>query len=321
MNEDRCLFAWQAEALDAWRRARWTGIVEAVTGTGKTRVGLSAISEALEQGDRSVVLVPTKELQGQWHRGLRRGLPGRVRIGLLGDGHRDTHPIASRCCGDRRLRAPNVGWTHRRDRSLSRTSATVMQPRKADSALDERFLRRLGLTAILERPDRLENELVKFFGPICYRMGYPQALADAVIAQFSVALVGIPMADPEAARYERITRRIGELFVELTRQFGFSTTPFHHFMREVNEAADGPWSNAQYTGTTVPLRGVRAQAAAGDLPYEEAGRAAAGSRIASGRTVAHLHRERRCCRVDRCGAALLRTSRSCAALLVAFYRA
>ena len=86
---DERLYAWQAEALDAWELAGRRGIVEAVTGTGKTRVGQSAIEAALKDGRRSVVLVPGKELQRQWRSTLRRDLPGSVRIGLSGDGHHD----------------------------------------------------------------------------------------------------------------------------------------------------------------------------------------------------------------------------------------
>ncbi len=88
-------YAWQVEALESWRRAKQRGIVEAVTGTGKTFVGIAAAGEALDDLRRVAVLVPTRELQQQWHRRLREHLPG-VRIGLRGDGNEDTlqtHPL------------------------------------------------------------------------------------------------------------------------------------------------------------------------------------------------------------------------------------
>lgn len=59
------LRAWQAEALAAWRDADRTGVVEAVTGAGKTRVGIAAVSEAATAGMRAVVLVPTRTLVAQ----------------------------------------------------------------------------------------------------------------------------------------------------------------------------------------------------------------------------------------------------------------
>lgn len=86
---------WQREALDAWRAAGHRGVVEAVTGAGKTFVGLAAARDALVAGGRVVVVVPTTELQDQWHAGLVERLPG-VRIGRLGGGRQDdldTHDV------------------------------------------------------------------------------------------------------------------------------------------------------------------------------------------------------------------------------------
>jgi superfamily II DNA or RNA helicase len=39
------LYPWQREALERWRANRGCGIVEAVTGAGKTAVGIVAIRE------------------------------------------------------------------------------------------------------------------------------------------------------------------------------------------------------------------------------------------------------------------------------------
>ena len=41
------LRTWQREALDAWSRHGRYGVIEAVTGTGKWRVGIEALREAL----------------------------------------------------------------------------------------------------------------------------------------------------------------------------------------------------------------------------------------------------------------------------------
>jgi RNA polymerase primary sigma factor len=113
-------------------------------------------------------------------------------------------------------------------------------------ALIGEYEQRLGLTATLERPDRAEHELINYFGPVCYRIGYHRALVDAVVAQFSLTLIGVLMAEHEAIRYESISRRISDLFKELTTAYGFPTTPFHRFIRAVKEAAEeGSWSPAQ----------------------------------------------------------------------------
>lgn len=239
------LYAWQAEALDSWTRAGRAGIVEAVTGTGKTRVGQAAIEDAIESGRRAVVLVPTKELQRQWHTTLRRALPGRVRIGLLGDGNHDRlhdHEILVSIVDSARLHGIDVP----RGSLLVADECHRYASPESQRALVVDYERRLGLTATLERPDRAEQALLNYFGPVCYRIGYARALSDAVVAQFSLTLIGVPMAPHEAVRYESVSRRISDLFKELTRVHGLPASPFHVFMRAVKEAAEeSSWSPAQ----------------------------------------------------------------------------
>ena len=50
------LYAWQAEALDSWRSRGRHGIVEAVTGTGKTKVGINYGENKDKKGNVSAVL-------------------------------------------------------------------------------------------------------------------------------------------------------------------------------------------------------------------------------------------------------------------------
>lgn len=239
------LYAWQAEALDAWTRTGRAGIIEAVTGTGKTRVGQTAIEEAVNEGRRAVVLVPTKELQRQWRGTLRRALPGRVRIGLLGDGNHDRlrdHDVLVSIIDSARLHGIDVPAG---SLLVADECHRYASPESRRALLDE-YEQRLGLTATLERPDRAEQALIDYFGPVCYRIGYARALADAVVAQFSLTLVGVPMAPHEAVRYESVSRRISDLFKELTRTHGLPGSPFHVFMRAVKEAAEeSSWSPAQ----------------------------------------------------------------------------
>jgi RNA polymerase primary sigma factor len=78
--------AWQQEALDAWLEAGRRGVVEAVTGTGKTAVGILAAADAVARGRRVAVVVPGVDLLDQWYAKLTNDLTS-VRIGRLGDNH------------------------------------------------------------------------------------------------------------------------------------------------------------------------------------------------------------------------------------------
>lgn len=80
------LYGWQEDALAAWRDQGEHGVVEAVTGTGKTMVGIAAALDTLRCRQKVCVLVPTRELMAQWAAQLRKQVPPHTRIGKLGDG-------------------------------------------------------------------------------------------------------------------------------------------------------------------------------------------------------------------------------------------
>src|SRR3954465_7137885 len=86
---DHKLYRWQLDALVAWLRCGRRGVVEAVTGSGKTELAIAAASDALRRGRFVLVLVPSRVLMEQWHTALRARLPD-ARIGRLGDAARET---------------------------------------------------------------------------------------------------------------------------------------------------------------------------------------------------------------------------------------
>src|SRR5688572_23995932 len=87
-SPDRKLYLWQLDALVSWLRCGRRGVIEAVTGSGKTDVAIAAIADALRRERFVLVLVPSRVLMEQWHGRLVAGLPG-VRIGRLGDSGTD----------------------------------------------------------------------------------------------------------------------------------------------------------------------------------------------------------------------------------------
>src|SRR5258708_28050618 len=83
-SERRELYRWQLDALVSWLRCGRRGVVEAVTGSGKTDVAITAAADALRRGRFVLVVVPSRVLMEQWHGRLRAALPGPP-IGRLGD--------------------------------------------------------------------------------------------------------------------------------------------------------------------------------------------------------------------------------------------
>ena len=197
------LYDWQREALDAWRKQGGRGVVEAVTGTGKTMVGVAAAAEELARGGQVCVLVPTTELLLQWRDVLRGVLPSSTVVGLLGAGHRDrldrsdvlVAVVNSARVGDLRPRRPGgllVGdECHRYGSAANRL------------ALGSAFVRRLGLSATYARSDEGHvTWLDPYFGGTCFRMGYRRAIADGVTAHFTAALAGVAFTACERGSYD-----------------------------------------------------------------------------------------------------------------------
>jgi superfamily II DNA or RNA helicase len=216
--------------------------VEAVTGTGKTRVGMVAIREALAEGGFVHVLVPTIDLQDQWCRELETLLPG-LSIGRRGNDRADVFP---------RFRLIVSVVNSARDYAVgalppsSLLVADECHRYGADGnarALRDEFPRRLGLTATFARDDGgCEAFLAPYFGDTCFQMGYAQAIEDEVTAHFKVALVGVDFAtEEERQEYDAAAEQGGKARHWLISQKWAPAEPFGEFMKHVaNLAGNDP---------------------------------------------------------------------------------
>ena len=202
-SEHRTLYRWQLDALVSWLRCGRRGVIEAVTGSGKTDVAIAAAADALRRGRFVLVVVPSRVLMEQWHGRLRR------RAARQPD----------RSAGRQRQGPPGVVRRARRDPPLgggvqagaarrvpaacsSPTSATASAAGRCAAPCCRQYDERLGLTATLERSDDAVTELLlPYFGGICYRYGFEQAIADGVCAPPRVAFVGVALSVDERAEY------------------------------------------------------------------------------------------------------------------------
>ncbi len=264
------LHAWQADALAAWAAQGHRGVVEAVTGAGKTMVGIAAALEELGRRGQVVVLVPTAELQRQWVAELSCRLPDGARVGQLGAGSGDrlascdvlVAVVNSARAGD--LRPVRRGGLLVAD-ECHRYGSTVNQ-----MALDRRFSRRLGLSATYARDDGGSRTFLDpYFGGVCFRLGYARAVADGVTARFSATLVGVRFSDEEQAGYDDLTAAMAKARARLLAQHGVVPEPFEAFLRAVVALADGngPGSRLARTYRQAMLERRRLLA---DTPAKEA---------------------------------------------------
>ena len=232
------LYLWQVEALQAWRHAKKRGVVEAVTGTGKTRVGLTAATEELAHGGQVVVLVPTRELQTQWHDAFTTiALPG-TRVGRLGHDYHDTLADHDLIIGVINSARDLELYPRRPGGLLIADECHRYASGENRRALTETFPHRLGLSATYARPDDGHLEwLLPYFGPTCYRLGYQRAAQDHVIAPFDITLIELECTEDERARYDNLTDQITKAAAVLIGRHGLPTDPYGAFLAAVSALA------------------------------------------------------------------------------------
>ena len=230
---------WQVEALTAWRDADRTGVVEAVTGAGKTRIGIAAVSEAAAAGMRAVVLVPTRALVAQWTDSLHELLPD---VAVSTD-LRASQPW--------RVMVATVQSAHRRPALRPGENGLVVADEchryGAESfsrALRPEYAWRLGLTATLTRGDAGDRVLQEYFGPVRYALGYQRAAADHLIAPFRIAFAAVPLSRDERETYDELEETLFNVRRKLVQRHGLEPEPVGDSMKQVGLLAEQGKSSA-----------------------------------------------------------------------------
>ena len=202
---------WQASALAAWS-GPGRGVVEAVTGSGKTRLALAAVRLVVERGGVALILVPTLGLQDQWVRELRPIVPD-GHVGRLGGGQADdldrhavlvaTPQSAAGLPIDPPRGAPGLLVADEAHRFGAPTWGDALKPS---------FTLRLALTATFEREDDgVVDVLAPYFGDVVHRYGYADAARDGTIAPFDLTLIGVPLTASEQERHDTLDGRVRRL--------------------------------------------------------------------------------------------------------------
>lgn len=231
------LRTWQRQALESWSAAGCRGVVQAVTGTGKTRVGLQAAAAHRATGGQVLVLVPTLALLHQWDRQLVNWF-GRGTVGRFGDSFRDTfrtHPVL--------IATPHSARTGTGAGTGGLLIADECHRYGSQSwfdALDPRFHRRLGLTATYERDDDGDDMLADYFGQVpVFDIDYRRAIDEGVVSRFRLAFVGVDLGREDREAYEEFDATCRRAAGKLINDHGLPAKPFGAFMQAVTRAANG----------------------------------------------------------------------------------
>ncbi len=252
--------AWQLEAMGDWMRKGKRGVIEAVTGTGKTAVGILAAAEAIAEERDVLVLVPGTDLLQQWYDACIRDLSDEVLIGRFGNGHKDTfethHIIISTIQSARNN--PLVPVCE--NGLLIADEVHRYGTQQSAQALSDAFDERLGLTATYERND---NGLVEFLTPYFTPSGknvrpgeevivgcdYVRGLSDGILAPFRVATMRVHFDPGEEASYSRVDNTLRKARTALIYNHNCPEEPFGSFMQTVQTLSIG--GHTDYNGTEM----------------------------------------------------------------------
>ena len=226
------LYEWQQQALQAWKHHNFQGVIEAVTGAGKTRVGIAAIAQALRLGMKVTVLVPTSELQDQWMASLRKDLPNAA-VGRLGGNHTSDFRSVDVIVAIVNSASNRSLIEHFRTGLVVADECHRYAAPLFARALDDQYLWRLGLTATYTRHDGQNQVLDEYFGAIVYKIWYDEAQRYGVISEFDIALVGVQLQAHEQLEYAAFSDQISKDTLSLRNYIEDTMLTEHDFMEAV----------------------------------------------------------------------------------------
>lgn len=222
--------AYQEEAVAAWKKARWRGVIVLPTGAGKSYVAERCIAEVRRS---TLIVVPTLDLLSQWY-GCMRAAFGED-IGLLGGGSHELRPITVATYDSCALHLDRYG--DRFGLVVFDEVHHLPAPGYARAAEGAIAPLRLGLTATLERPDGRHGLLDELVGPVCYRKEIPE-LAGDFLAPYRTEVVSVRLSEAEARRYAELRAQY-RAFVDMNRIRMSAPDGWQRFVQVSSRSRDG----------------------------------------------------------------------------------
>lgn len=184
---------YQAEAIDAWKKARGRGVVVLPTGAGKSHVALMAMDDKRRD---TLVVAPTLDLVRQWYDLLSHSFD--CPVGVVGGGDHNPQPITVTTYDSAYIHMEHLGRRfglvvfdevhHLPGESYSQAAMMCLAPY------------RLGLSATPDRTDGRHAALDWLVGPRVYEQDIVR-LAGDFLADYDVEVVEVDLNETERAAY------------------------------------------------------------------------------------------------------------------------
>jgi superfamily II DNA or RNA helicase len=196
--KDISLRDYQQKALNRWIKVGMRGCIVLPTGAGKTILGIKSIETI---NSAVLIVVPTLDLMHQWTEVLSCHITNTI-IGNLGGGSEEVEPITVATYDSAYIRAPSLG---------NRFSFVIFDEVHHLAApgyrsIAEQFAApyRLGLTATIEREDRLHLDFPKLVGGGVVFEIHPTELAkNKHLASYEIKRMHVELTTREQNEYQR----------------------------------------------------------------------------------------------------------------------
>jgi RNA polymerase primary sigma factor len=209
---------WQEESIDAWVSHGRVGIIQAVTGSGKSRVGTLAVAEALEDGYAVLLVVPTRVLADQWITDNLESFWEQGKLNRIGNTttELDVPEARTAISGTLTVAVKSASAVDAVDQWISQAPRGTKMMILADEVhhlnggmytkfLRPEFDRRLGLTATLLPYEYDESKLKNFFmGDPIYDYDFNSAKRDNVITQYDLVMLGVNISEESQTIYQEL---------------------------------------------------------------------------------------------------------------------
>ena len=194
---------YQEEALSAWIKHQYRGVVALPTGSGKTVIGLGAITKLRVP---SLIVVYTKEQLYEWLDKIKKFIKGAAR--LIGEFYSEKKIIKPITITTYQSAFRNINLL--KDKfSLIIVDEAHHLPADKFRAIAEGILApyRLGLSATPYREDGKHEELFSLIGGIVYSKTLADLISAGFIASFDIVPVLVPLEEKLLTRYKELRKR------------------------------------------------------------------------------------------------------------------
>ncbi len=242
------LYEWQRDCLEKWKKNRCRGIVNVVTGAGKTVLALEAARMLAREYPgrlRVRIVTPTLALARQWAAASRP-----ARVGMYNGTRKDDsdcdwmiyvinsarHALARHILQDMEEGYHVFLIADECHHYASEENRKIFEF-QGQQAYAEELYHCMGLSAT-PRYDEGGLVLEAALGREIYRYRFREAVREGTVSRFFVYQIGLSFLAEEMEEYDELSSRMGVLYHELTAQYpGLSELGGAAFFRFLKQAA------------------------------------------------------------------------------------